>query len=178
MPKTLVAWVLLIILLISALSLSYMKFFAFSDNTSEIPVENSANEAIDLALNEIVENFNNDDKIIEYGNQNIQINAILKNHSIFISYQTDKIITYEFKYNNLVLSVIINNDEDNLKKFEKVFIILNNAIQKRLKQEESFEDEIHEFLMDERKIEGLLKEEQSNNLKLSVSVVKKIEKGN
>ena len=64
MGKTKVAWILLIVLIIISLVLSYFKVLSNNNkNISEVPVDNSAAKAVDLALKQIVENFNNDEKI-------------------------------------------------------------------------------------------------------------------
>ena len=176
MKNTILAYLILIILIIAVLVLSYFKFFTDTNkNITEKPINNSAEEAINIALKEIVENFNNDEKINEYSNQNIKINATLKNNSIFVSYQTDRITTYEFIYGRLNLSTTIIDDEDNLKKFEKVFILLNNAIQKRLNETIDTENKIHSFLEKNKQINGITKVKSNGKIKITIDITKKIE---
>ncbi len=179
MDKTRVAWIMLVVLIIISLVLSYFKVLSNNNkNLSEVPVDNSASKAVDLALKQIVDNFNNDEKINEYSNQNISMNAVLKNKSIFISYKTDKVITYEFVYNNFNLSVNINDDDENLKRFEKIFIVLNNAVQKRLNNDLDSESIVHDFLNDKKKVSGLIVDRQDKSLRVSVNILEKLNKDN
>lgn len=179
MGKTKVAWILLIVLIIISLVLSYFKVLSNNNkNISEVPVDNSAAKAVDLALKQIVENFNNDEKINEYTNQNINMNAVLNNRSIFVSYKTDKVITYEFIYNNFNLSVNIENNDENMKRFEKVFVILNNAVQKRLNNDIDTESIVHDFLNNKKEVSGLLIDKKDKMFRVSVNIIEKINKDN
>ena len=179
MGKTKVAWILLIVLIIISLVLSYFKVLSNNNkNISEVPVDNSAAKAVDLALKQIVENFNNDEKINEYANQNINMNAVMNNRSIFVSYKTDKVITYEFIYNNFNLSVNIENNDENMKRFEKVFIVLNNAVQKRLNNDIDTESVIHDFLNNKKEVSGLLIDKKDKMFRVSVNIIEKINKDN
>ena len=179
MGKTKVAWILLIVLIIISLVLSYFKVLSNNNkNISEVPVDNSAAKAVDLALKQIVENFNNDEKINEYTNQNINMNAVLNNRSIFVSYKTDKVITYEFIYNNFNLSVNIENNDENMKRFEKVFVILNNAVQKRLNNDIDTESIVHDFLNNKKEVSGLLIDKKDMMFRVSVNIIEKINKDN
>ena len=179
MGKTKVAWILLIVLIIISLVLSYFKVLSNNNkNISEVPVDNSAAKAVDLALKQIVENFNNDEKINEYANQNINMNAVMNNRSIFVSYKTDKVITYEFIYNNFNLSVNIENNDENMKKFEKVFVVLNNAVQKRLNNDIDTESVIHDFLNNKKEVSGLLIDKKDKMFRVSVNIIEKINKDN
>ena len=179
MGKTKVAWILLIVLIIISLVLSYFKVLSNNNkNISEVPVDNSAAKAVDLALKQIVENFNNDEKINEYTNQNINMNAVLNNRSIFGSYKTDKVITYEFIYNNFNLSVNIENNDENMKRFEKVFVILNNAVQKRLNNDIDTESIVHDFLNNKKEVSGLLIDKKDKMFRVSVNIIEKINKDN
>lgn len=179
MGKTKVAWILLVVLIIISLVLSFFKVLSNDNkNISEVPVDNSASKAVDLALKQIVDNFNNDEKINEYSNQNITMNAVLNNRSIFVSYKTDTVITYEFIYNNFNLNANVDDNATNLKKFEKVFIVLNNAVQKRLNNDLDTESIVHEFLNNKKKVSGLLIDKQGKRLRVSVNIIEKIDKDN
>ena len=179
MGKTKVAWILLIVLIIISLVLSYFKVLSNNNkNISEVPIDNSAAKAVDLALKQIVENFNNDEKINEYANQNINMNAVMNNRSIFVSYKTDKVITYEFIYNNFNLSVNIENNDENMKRFEKVFIVLNNAVQKRLNNDIDTESIVHDFLNNKKEVSGLLIDKKDMMFRVSVNIIEKINKDN
>ena len=120
----------------------------------------------------------NDEKINEYTNQNINMNAVLNNRSIFVSYKTDKVITYEFIYNNFNLSVNIENNDENMKRFEKVFVILNNAVQKRLNNDIDTESIVHDFLNNKKEVSGLLIDKKDKMFRVSVNIIEKINKDN
>ena len=175
MKKTGFAWFLLIVFICIALVLSYFKFSTSRNRyITEISTENSTSQAIRLALTQIVTNFNNDDMITQYRNQNIDINAVLKNHSIFISEQTDVVVTYEFSYNNMNLSIIIDNDERNVEKFNRVLFVLIRAIQKRLNNNENIDSSIESFLKGEKQFEGMSIVQQKEQLKIDINITKKI----
>ena len=75
--KEKIAWVLLIVLIILILGISYIKFFV-GDNTliEEKPVNNEMSEVVKTALTDIVKNFNDNERILQYKNEGIDINAV------------------------------------------------------------------------------------------------------
>ena len=97
--KTL-GWILLIILIILVLALNYIKFFANieTDEVEETPANTQQSEVITTALNNIVDNFNNNSKITTNQEKNIKLSAALNQYSIFISYATEEEGTYEFNW--------------------------------------------------------------------------------
>ena len=121
--KTIIMWICLTFLIVLILALNYIKFFGSpNQNIREQPVENSTSEAIDNALLDIVNNFNNSTDVQELTKDSIVASAILKNYSIFISYTINESkTTYEFKYSNLKLTINISNDEENIEKFNKIY---------------------------------------------------------
>ncbi len=169
-------WILLIILITLILLLSYFKFFSQRNSSyiDEIPVENSSSEAINIALSQIVENFNHHEKIKQYQNENIKIKAILNNRSIYISYENDTIITYEFSYNNLYLTISVDNDKENLDKFKKIYEILIYAVQERLNNTDNIADYINSYLSNTDKYEGISQEVNGNNIIYKMNITKKI----
>ena len=176
MKKTGFAWFLLIILIVISLILSYFKFsIDHNQYITEIPVENSTSQAIHLALTEIVNNFNNDDLITQYRNQNIDINAVLKNYSIFVSEQTDMVVTYEFSYSNMNLSIVIDNDEKNIEKFNRVAFIMIKAVQERMNNIANIdENSIQSFLQGEKQFDGMSIVKEKEKIKMIINITKKI----
>ena len=117
--KIIIAWIFLVILIILILALNYIKFFGNpNQNIKEQPIENSTSTAINNALLDITNNFNNSVDVQELTKDSIVASATLKNYSIFISYTLkDSKTTYEFKYSNLKLTINIANDKENIEKF-------------------------------------------------------------
>lgn len=180
--KIIVAWFILIILIISLLSLNYIKFFGTKNpNIEEHPVENSTATAINTALKDIVKNFNNSEQVQEYVEQNVVIQASLNQYSIYINYITDTTVTYEFSYNNLNLDITIDNDQENLERFYKVYRTLIYAIQKRIGNEENLDALIDSFLSDSNKkieYDGIKKEEKNQTIHYQINITKKLKDEN
>ena len=158
-------WFLLILLIIAALGVSYVKFFMSGNaDIEERSIENSSAEAIEKVLMEIVDNFNNHEKIKEYEDNNIKIQATQKNNNIFILYQDSELITYEFTYNNLFLMTTISNSDNNVNVFKNVYEILIYAVQERLKNENNIATCISSFLDGKREYDGLIRKVDGNNI--------------
>ena len=174
--KVIVAWVFLIILVGLLLGLNYVKFFGQSNqNIEEKPVENSADQAIDRALTQIVDNFNQHEKVKSYADNNIIIKAVLNHHSIYISYVTDTTITYEFTYQNLGLEIVIANDEENVQKFKEIYEILIYAVQQRLGNDQDIAPYISNFLEDKVEYEGLTKSATEDTFTYQMDITQKLE---
>lgn len=173
------AWIILILLIISLLFLNYIKFFGSKNtNIEERPVESSTTEAINIALKDIVKNFNNSEQVHEYAEQNIVLKATLNQYSIYINYITDTTVTYEFSYNNLNLDITIENELENLECFYKVYKILIYAVQKRIGNEENIDSFIDTFLKDNTnniEHDGIKKEVQEKTIHYQMNITKKIE---
>ncbi len=168
-------WLFLIVLITMALGVSYVKFFMNENkNIEEKPVENSASEAITKALKEITDNFNKNEKIKEYAEKNITIQATQNNNNIYILYETDETITYEFTYNNFLLTTTISNTEENLKIFKQIYEILIYATQERINNKNDIEKNITAFLNDEREYTGLTKEVNQNYVTYKMNITEKI----
>ena len=172
--NSLIGWILLTILLILIVVLTYLKLSSPNPNIKETPVENSEEEAINLALTEIVNNFNESEKIKQYEAENIKLNALLKNHSIYISYENDTLKTYEFNYSNLYLTIKIKNSKENIEKFKKIYEVLIYAIQKRIGNEQQAENEMQNILEDKKTYKGLSKKEEQNSIIYTINITEKI----
>lgn len=175
--KRIIAWLCLFILIIGLLVLNYIKFFgAPNQNIEERPINNSSEQAIQTALKDIVNNFNNSEELTEYSNQNIMIKAILNQHSIFISHTTDSTTTYEFRYSNLNLEINIENNKENIEKFNQVYTLLLKAIQKRINNNpENIDDIINGIINESKTYEGVSKTEGETTIKHQVNITKKLE---
>lgn len=146
--KVMIAWILLIVLIGLGLGLSYYRFFGEYNNSymEEKKVDNSTSKAIQTALTFIVDQFNQDERVQLLKEQNIQVHAVLKNYSIFITYQDDDVVTYEFQYDQLLLKIHVENQVDNLNKFHSIYRILIDAVQSRLNNTENVDSQIQAFL--------------------------------
>ena len=171
-----IGWILLIILIILILGLNYVKFFMNepNENITETPVQNTTSEVEIKALQAIVDNFNKNDKIKQYEEQGIKLNAELNNHSIFISYATEETITYEFNYQSLELTINIRNDEENLTKFKKVYEILIYAVQERLENNENIDNYVKDFMEDAKDYTGLSKTVKDGSATYKMNITKKL----
>ena len=174
--KRIIAWIFLFFLIFCLLGINYIKFFENDNpNIKEVPVETSSSKAINNALNEIVTNFNNSKEIDDYAKNNIIIKATLNNYSIFISYTTDKTTTYEFSYNNLILSIDIENKKENLDKFQNIYSILIKSVQKRLGNEENIDTIINSIFEENKIYDGITLEEKENNIiNYKMNITKKL----
>lgn len=176
--NTIGMWLILILLLVLLSILNYIKFFGIdNENIIEKPVENSTSEAINKALNQIVENFNQNQLIEEYRQQEkINIKAIRNNYSIFVSYSTEtETTTYEFYYGKLHLTIDVEKEEENLKKFKTIYKILIESCQKRIENEEDISEKIDQILNLETSWNGLFQEEKDNIITYQIDITKKIE---
>lgn len=173
-----IGWILLTILVILIMGLNYIKLSSLNPNIEEKPVETSEEEAINNALTEIVNNFNESEKVKQYANNNIKINALLKNHSIYISYEEDKLTTYEFNYSNLELAIRIRNQKENIEKFEKIYEILIYATQKRIGNDQGIEEEIQNFLEGKKTYKAITKKVEEDGIIYIMNITEKLRSDN
>ena len=173
-----IGWLLVIVLIAMILGLNYVKFIMQdtedAKNIKEVPIKDENSDVIKTALKEIVNNFNENSKIEEYKNQNIKIEAVLNNYTIFITYETDTRITYEFNYNNLELKISIQNETENLERFNKIYEILIYAVQKRLNNDSNIQEYINDFLNNNKNVVGITKENEDQNIIYTMNITKKI----
>lgn len=175
--KVIIAWILLVILILLFCYVNYVKFFGVKINEefiSESPVDNSASAAVEVALQDIVSNFNNNPKIEQYKNEGINLNATLNNYSIYISYTNDKTTTYEFYYNDLNLSTTIIDYEENVIKFNKIYEILIMAVQQRIGNDIDLSEIIDNHLNQNSNYDGLNKEINNNKIRYTMDITKKV----
>lgn len=178
--KMVVTWIILVILICLLLFLNYVKFFGVkNENIEEKPVEDSSAVAIENALMDIVNNFNDSDDVKNLTKDGIIVSATLKNYSIFITYTINaNKTTYEFNYSNLKLSINVLDDEKNLEKFNKIYKILIKSCQKRLKNDDDIDKILDSFLNDEVKIDAIQKENVNDVIKYQMDITKKISSDN
>ena len=178
--KNLLAWISLITLIILLLFLNYIKFFSQKNpNIEEKPVENSSSRAIETALSTIVENFNTNEELNTLKEENILLSATRKNYSLFITdLENENRTVYEFKYNNLKLSINVLDEKENLEKFNRVYKILIMSCQKRIQNEDIIDEKIEKFLNGEVEIEAIQKKKSGNIINYQMDITKKISSDN
>ena len=178
--KNLLAWISLITLIILLLFLNYIKFFSQKNpNIEEKPVENSSSRAIETALSTIVENFNTNEELNTLKEENILLSATRKNYSLFITdIENENRTIYEFKYNNLKLSINVLDEKENLEKFNRVYKILIMSCQKRIQNEDIIDEKIEKFLNGEVEIEAIQKKKSGNIINYQMDITKKISSDN
>ena len=175
--KKAIGWILLIVLLALMAGVSYIKFmYKPTEDITETPTNTETSQVIITALNEIVDNFNEDTKIEEYETNGTKINATYNENSntIFVTYEDDETITYEFAYDNLNLIANISNDEKNLEKFKKVEEILIYAIQKRLNNEENIKEDVDAYLAGTKELEMIKTLDTDTTTTYTINITKKI----
>ena len=176
--KIITAWIILIVLIILFLITNYVKYFYVNNSiVEEKETENSTSIAINSALTDITNNFNEDPLIERYKNEGIKIKATLNNYSIFISYYDGTNITYEFIYNKLNLNINITNQELNINKFNKIYEILLKSIQKRLNNEDNLDLIIKEHINNNKELDGITKNIDNNIIKYKIDITRKIKEG-
>lgn len=178
--KNLLAWISLITLIILLLFLNYIKFFSQKNpNIEEKPVENSSSRAIETALSTIAENFNTNEELNTLKEENILLSATRKNYSLFITdIENENRTIYEFKYNNLKLSINVLDEKENLEKFNRVYKILIMSCQKRIQNEDIIDEKIEKFLNGEVEIEAIQKKKSGNIINYQMDITKKISSDN
>ena len=178
--KNLLAWISLITLIILLLFLNYIKFFSQKNpNIEEKPVENSSSRAIETALSTIVENFNTNEELNTLKEENILLSATRKNYSLFITdIENENRTVYEFKYNNLKLSINVLDEKENLEKFNRAYKILIMSCQKRIQNEDIIDEKIEKFLNGEVEIESIQKKKSGNIINYQMDITKKISSDN
>lgn len=174
-----IAWILLIMLIVSTIVITYFKLSEPNDNLEEHPVNdnNATSPAITESLQKIVDNFNNSSLLENYRTQNIAIIASLDNTTIIISCTGTSSKTYNFEFNSPTLTTVINTmdtDENVDVDFNDIFKILVYAIQTRLNNTKNIDDYITGFLNDNLEVEGLSKEINDSSITYSIDISKTI----
>ena len=127
--QQLIGWFLFGLLAFMILGLNYVKFFSHKDGIYVKEVsEGSSSKAVDLALTEIVDQFNQSSELSRLNEQGIKMSSLLSHHSIFVSYETHMVSRFEFQYHNFHLSISILNNEDSLKKIRDVLVVLVSSV--------------------------------------------------
>lgn len=175
--QVLIAWILLMSLIALFFYVNHLKFFTIKINENsikEIPIENSSSEAIEKALTDIVDNFNNNPLILENQKNGIDINATLNNYSIYVTYKNNTTTTYEFNYSNLILKININNNPENITKFNTIYEILIKATQERLNNQNDITNLISNHLTKEQNYEGLNKKVNDKTISYTMNITQKL----
>lgn len=172
--KRLIAFIMLYTLIGLALILTYIKFFTADNNKiTEIPVNESSSNAIHTALKEITNNFNESTKVKDYANDNdITLKASINNYSLYISYIAETTTTYEFSYKDLSLNITISNNDK--EKFNEIYRLLIEAVQKRINNTTDITSFIDDFLNNDKNFDGLTKEINGDLINYKIDITKKL----
>lgn len=167
--KVVFAWIILILLVIIAGSLTYLKLF----NTIEIEAENNEEltPTIQNELQKIVDNFNNSELVKEKTKENITIKSKLENNVITVEYKSsERKEEYNYTFNNLIL--IIETDNDN-NIFKEIFKLMVYAVQKRLGNENNVDNLIEGFINNTMEVDGLYRETiEANKITYNIDITK------
>lgn len=167
------AWILLIILISSALTLTYLKKFGPNDNLEERPVTNKTSPVIAESLQKIVDNFNNSKLQNAYKDKNINIKATLNDTTIIIDYTTTITKTYKFIFSNPILTATIDNND--ITNFSDVYKILIYACQERLNNNNNNIDKyINDFIANNTKVVGLSQKKGETTVSYGIDISKVI----
>ena len=167
--KVVFAWITLILLVIIAGSLTYLKFFYTIETNAENNEE--LTPAIQNKLQKIVDNFNNSELVKEKTKENITIKSKLENNVITVEYESsERKEEYNYTFNNLIL--IIETDNDN-NIFKEIFKIMIYAVQKRLGNENNVDNLIEGFINNTMEVDGLYRETiEANKITYNIDITK------
>ena len=167
--KVVFAWIILILLVIIAGSLTYLKLFY----TIETEAKNNEEltPAIQNELQKIVDNFNNSELVKEKTKENITIKSKLENNVITVEYESsERKEEYNYTFNNLIL--IIETDNDN-NIFKEIFKLMVYAVQKRLGNENNIDNLIEGFINNTMEVDGLYRETiEANKITYNIDITK------
>ena len=167
--KVVFAWIILILLVIIAGSLTYLKLFY----TIETEAKNNEEltPAIQNELQKIVDNFNNSELVKEKTKENITIKSKLENNVITVEYESsERKEEYNYTFNNLILIIETDND-DNI--FKEIFKIMIYAVQKRLGNENNIDNLIEGFINNTMEVDGLYRETiEANKITYNIDITK------
>ena len=167
--KVVFAWIILILLVIIAGSLTYLKFFYTKEKETENKEE--LTPIIQNELQKIVDNFNNSELVKEKTKENITIKSKLENNVITVEYESsERKEEYNYTFNNLIL--IIETDNDN-NTFKEIFKIMIYAVQKRLGNENNIDNLIEGFINNTMEVDGLYRETiEANKITYNIDITK------
>ena len=167
--KVVFAWIILVLLVIIAGGLTYLKFFYTKEKETENNEE--LTPAIQNELQKIVDNFNNSELVKEKTKENITIKSKLENNIITVEYESsERKEEYNYTFNNLIL--IIETDNDN-NIFKEIFKIMVYAVQKRLGNENNIDNLIEGFINNTMEVDGLYRETiEANKITYNIDITK------
>lgn len=168
------AWIILIILIISATLLTYIKFFGPNENLEEHPIDNTTNSdntTTSTSLEQIISNFNNKASSEEYQQKGITMNAKLTENVLTIEYKTTISNIYQFIFYTPSLTITIDNTV-NTQEFYDVYKTLVYAVQESLGNTNNIDTYIDNFINNNQEVDGLSKEIIDNSTKYSIDTTK------
>lgn len=178
--KTLFAKIFLCLLIIIIFVLTCFRFLLMKNTvTANKGINNSSENAIHKALEDITANFNKDEDVISYqGANDVKLKASTENNSIYISYIADETTNYEFVVKNeetLFLDILIEDSTDEEQnKFNIVYTFLVEAVQNRLNNKSDISSKINDFLVNDVSCVGLSKNEVGDKIEYKINILDKI----
>ena len=176
--RIVVAWIVLIILIIAAISLTYLKFFGPNVNIREQPINsteennNVENDSENKLLASLVTNFNSSFIVSDYKKENVEISATLSKDDFIVNY-TDNSKSYNkkfvCKYNGGILTSDISLDDASY--FDIVYRIIIYANQVITSPNASVDNIISGVLNGTDTYSGLSKEVTGNNVTYSIDLL-------
>lgn len=173
--KIIIAWLVLIILILSTLGLTYIKFFGKNENIEEYPIDEGNKEStspvITKALQTIVNNFNNNELIQQYQKNGTTMKASLNEENLLVEVtETNNMYSFNFEIPNLMIEI----DQKNKEEFELIFKVLIYANQERLKNTNNIDNYVDGFINNNLDVEGLSRKEIDNLISYSIDISKTI----
>ncbi len=86
--------------------------------------------------------------------------------------------TFEFSYSNLFLSITIENNSENVEKFNKVLEVLIRATQKRIGNEANLNSIINNILNETKEYDGIYEEKGEDRIQWKIDITKKLQDKN
>ena len=176
--RIVVAWIVLIILIITVISLTYLKFWGPNVNIKEQPINsmkennNVENDSKDKSLSSLAANFNSSFIVNDYKKENVEISATLSKDD-FVVNQTDNSKSYNkkfvCKYNGGILTSDISLEDASY--FDIVYRIIIYANQVIASPNVSVDNIISGVLNGTDTYSGLSKEVTGNNVTYSIDLL-------
>ena len=176
--RIVVAWIVLIILIITVISLTYLKFWGPNVNIKEQPINsmkennNVENDSKDKSLSSLAANFNSYFIVNDYKKENVEISATLSKDDFVVNY-TDNSKSYNkkfvCKYNGGILTSDISLEDASY--FDIVYRIIIYANQVIASPNVSVDNIISGVLNGTDTYSGLSKEVTGNNVTYSIDLL-------
>lgn len=175
-----VAWVLLLVFIISFVSIIGLKFLVNDEKRNQSLSEGNKTlereDEDDLSvLWKFIENFNNSSLRKSYLEQGVDMEASVLDDGITVRYQiNNRNKNYHFIYHNKELEIKINQSE--LEEFYGVFRIMVHAVQGLLGNDKPILDTyVKDFFYQDKEITGLKKEKSDASVRYLIDTTVELE---